>query len=137
AGGQSREDLLVARDLLGDERLPQPRRWRGLLSQLHQQLGGDDALEGVRQPFVREVCVGHLLPKVRRGGRLGEVREVRGGCSARDQPLLTSPNLHSPPKPASKGFPKNRVSRRRRAPRGAWRCRIPRPSETRPATRTR
>jgi len=61
AGGQSREDLLVARDLLGDQRLPQPRRWWSLLPQLHQELRRDDVPEGVRQPFIREVCVGHSV----------------------------------------------------------------------------
>src|SRR5947207_1822572 len=52
----------------------------------------------------------------------------------------TSPNLHHPPQPpptSFRGSPKNLASRRSRAPPGACRCRIRRPSGTRPATRTR
>src|SRR5205809_916936 len=66
----------VARDLLGYEGLPQRRRWWGLLPQLNQQLRGDDTLERARQPFIREVCVGHPVNKV---VNLREVGEVRGG----------------------------------------------------------
>src|SRR5204862_4929963 len=79
ARGQGREDLLVARDLLGDQRLPQPCRWRGLLPQLGQELRGHHSLEGVRQPFVREVCVGHPVNKVVKRREVGEVRGGSGG----------------------------------------------------------
>src|SRR5213592_939845 len=102
AGGQRREDLVVARDLLGHEGLPQPRRWRGLLPQLHQQLWGDDTLERARQPFIREVCVGHPVNKVVNLREVGEARGGSGGWGRVEevirraiQPSPTSPNLHN------------------------------------------
>src|SRR5438105_6784554 len=58
-GGERREDLLVADDLLGDERLPQGRLRCGLLPQPGDELRRHHPLEGVDQPFIREVRVGH------------------------------------------------------------------------------
>jgi hypothetical protein len=58
-GGQRGENLLVARDLLRDQRLPQGRARRRLPPQLDEELGRQHPLERVRQPFIREVRVGH------------------------------------------------------------------------------
>ena len=117
AGRERREDLLVARDLFRDQRLPEGAVRPPLRAQLGHALGRDHTFKRVQQPFIGKRSVAHGFNPPKLAG-------APAPSSAAGATCLT-------------GCPRNPATDRRRGATGGFPCRFHIPTETPRATRRR